>query len=147
MDGWPSYWEAMIPMHYATHVVSPCLGMVNGLAEYVSCFGSGTVRDDIAQKSGNKFAVESCHIKIKDNDLSAHIWRFLYDVARQYRESIDLANSRTISVNLGSAIDECFLHAILQTTNSHFLVAQSLFHVSDTDHVGIRLASNVVRLT
>ena len=59
MDGWPSYWEEMIPMHYATHVVSPCLGMVDGLAEYVSCFGSGTVRDDIAQKSGNKFAVES----------------------------------------------------------------------------------------
>jgi predicted dehydrogenase len=26
MDGWPDYWEKMIPMHYATHVVSPCLG-------------------------------------------------------------------------------------------------------------------------
>ena len=94
MDGWPSYWEKMIPMHYATHVVSPCLGMVDGLAEYVSCFGSGTVRDDIAQKSGNKFAVESCHIKLKDSDLSAHVWRFLYDVARQYRESIDVYGSK-----------------------------------------------------
>ena len=79
MDGWPDYWEKMIPMHYATHVVSPCLGMVDGLAEYVSCFGSGTVRDDIAQKSGNKFAVETCHIKVKNSDLTAHIWRFLYD--------------------------------------------------------------------
>ncbi|HHK42343.1 MAG TPA: Gfo/Idh/MocA family oxidoreductase, partial [Planctomycetaceae bacterium] len=38
MDGWPEYWERMIPMHYATHVVSPCLGLVHGLAEYVSCF-------------------------------------------------------------------------------------------------------------
>ena len=94
MDGWPSYWEEMIPMHYATHVVSPCLGMVDGLAEYVSCFGSGTVREDIAQKSGNTFAVESCHIKIKDSDLSAHIWRFLYDVARQYRESIDVYGTK-----------------------------------------------------
>jgi predicted dehydrogenase len=94
MDGWPSYWEEMIPMHYATHVVSPCLGMVDGLAEYVSCFGSGTVRDDIAQKSGSTFAVESCHIKIKDSDLSAHIWRFLYDVARQYRESIDVYGTK-----------------------------------------------------
>ncbi|MDE2682474.1 MAG: Gfo/Idh/MocA family oxidoreductase [Verrucomicrobiota bacterium] len=94
MDGWPSYWEAMIPMHYATHVVSPCLGMVDGLAEYVSCFGSGTVRDDIAQKSGSTFAVESCHIKIKDNDVSAHIWRCLYDVARQYRESIDVYGTK-----------------------------------------------------
>ncbi len=94
MDGWPAYWEKMIPMHYATHVVSPCLGLVNGRAEYVSCFGSGTVRDDIAQKSGNKYAVESCHIKIKDTDLTAHIWRFLYDVARQYRESFDVYGTK-----------------------------------------------------
>jgi predicted dehydrogenase len=94
MDGWPSYWERMIPMHYATHVVSPCLGLLNGLAEYVSCFGSGTVRDDIAQKSGNKFAVESCHIKVKDSDVTAHIWRFLYDVARQYRESFDVYGTK-----------------------------------------------------
>lgn len=94
MDGWPDYWEKMIPMHYATHVVSPVLGLVNGRADYVSCFGSGTVRDDIQQKSGNKFAVESCHIKIKDSDVSAHIWRFLYDTARQYRESFDVYGTK-----------------------------------------------------
>ncbi len=94
MDGWPEYWERMIPMHYATHVVSPCLGLVNGRAEYVSCFGSGTVRDDIRKKSGNRFAVESCHIKIKDSDVAAHIWRFLYDTARQYRESFDVYGTK-----------------------------------------------------
>jgi predicted dehydrogenase len=94
MDGWPDYWQKMIPMHYATHVVSPCLGLVNGRAEYVSCFGSGTVREDIHQKSGNRFAVESCHIKIKDSDIVAHIWRFLYDVARQYRESFDVYGTK-----------------------------------------------------
>src|SRR5262245_54469660 len=94
MDGWPAYWEKMIPMHYATHVVSPVLGLVNGRAEYVSCFGSGTVREDIQKKSGNKFAVESCHIKIKDSDIAAHIWRFLYDTARQYRESFDVYGAK-----------------------------------------------------
>jgi predicted dehydrogenase len=94
MDGWPAYWEKMIPMHYATHVVSPVLGLMNGLAEYVSCFGSGTVRDDIREKSGNSFAVESCHIKIADSDVAAHIWRFLYDTARQYRESFDVYGSK-----------------------------------------------------
>jgi predicted dehydrogenase len=52
MDGWPDYWERMIPMHYATHVVSPVLGLVDGRAEYVSCLGSGTVRPDIQEKSG-----------------------------------------------------------------------------------------------
>jgi predicted dehydrogenase len=81
MDGWPEYWERMIPMHYATHVVSPVLGLVDGRAEYVSCFGSGAVRDDI-------------HIKIADSDISAHIWRFLYDTARQYRESFDVYGTK-----------------------------------------------------
>jgi len=94
MDGWPEYWERMIPMHYATHVVSPCLGLVDGLAEYVSCFGSGKVRNDIAEKSGNRFAVESCHIKIQDSDLTAHVWRALFDVARQYRESFDVYGTK-----------------------------------------------------
>ena len=94
MDGWPEYWERMIPMHYATHVVSPVLGLVNGRAEYVSCFGSGTIREDLARKSGNKYAVESCHIKIKDSDISAHIWRFLFDTARQYRESFDVYGTK-----------------------------------------------------
>jgi predicted dehydrogenase len=94
MDGWPDYWERMIPMHYATHVVSPCLGLLDRPAEYVSCLGSGTVREDIQKKSGNKFAVESCHIKIKDSDVVAHIWRFLYDTARQYRESFDVYGTK-----------------------------------------------------
>jgi predicted dehydrogenase len=94
MEGWPSYWEEMIPMHYATHVVSPVLGLVDGLAEYVTCIGSGTVNDDIRAKSGSAFAVEACHIKIKDSDVGAHIWRFLHDVARQYRESFDVYGTK-----------------------------------------------------
>src|SRR5436853_3567315 len=94
MDGWPAYWERMVPMHYATHVVSPVLGLVDGRAEYVSCFGSGTVREDIRKKSGSQFAVESCHIKIKDSDIAVHVWRFLFDTARQYRESFDVYGTK-----------------------------------------------------
>ena len=94
MEGWPEYWERMIPMHYATHVVSPVLGLVKGRAEYVSCFGSGTINDRLAEKSGNPYAVESCHIKIKDSDVAAHIWRFLFDTARQYRESFDVYGAK-----------------------------------------------------
>ncbi len=75
-------------------MVSPCLGLVNGPAEYVSCLGSGVVRDDIAEKSGNRFAVQSCHIKVKDSDLTVPVWRCLYDVARQYRESFDVYGSK-----------------------------------------------------
>ncbi len=94
MEGWPEYWERMIPMHYATHVVSPVLGLVNGRAECVSCFGSGTINPTLAKKSGNKYAVESCHIKILNSDISAHIWRFLFDTARQYRESFDVYGTK-----------------------------------------------------
>ncbi len=94
MDGWPSYWEEMIPMHYATHVVSPVLGLVDGMAEYVSCIGSGTISEDLAGKSGNSSAVQSCHIKLKDSDIAAHIWRFLFDTARQYRESFDVYGTK-----------------------------------------------------
>ena len=42
MEGWPEYWERMKPMHYATHVVSPVLGLMNKSAEYVSCFRIGS---------------------------------------------------------------------------------------------------------
>ena len=94
MEGWPEYWERMVPMHYATHVVSPVLGLVRGHAEYVSCFGSGTINERLAAKSGSSFAVESCHIKIKDSDVAAHVWRCLFDTARQYRESFDVYGSR-----------------------------------------------------
>ena len=94
MEGWPEYWERMIPMHYATHVVSPVLGLVDGLAEYVSCFGSGRIDAQLAEKSGNAYAVESCHIKIKDSDVAAHIWRFLFGTARQYRESFDVYGTK-----------------------------------------------------
>ena len=94
MEGWPEYWERMIPMHYATHVVSPVLGLVNKRAEYVSCFGSGCIRNELAVKSGNKYAVESCHIKLQDSDIAAHIWRFLFDTARQYRESFDVYGTK-----------------------------------------------------
>ena len=33
-------------------------------------------------------------VKIKDSDLTAHVWRSLYDVARQYRESIDVYGTK-----------------------------------------------------
>ena len=94
MEGWPEYWEHMIPMHYATHVVSPVLGLVDGRAEYVSCIGSGTISEELAGKSGNSSAVQSCHIKLKDSDIAAHIWRFLFDTARQYRESFDVYGTK-----------------------------------------------------
>ena len=94
MDGWPNYWPGLPPMWYATHCVGPVAALTGAQAEYVSCFGSGTIREELIAKYNSPFAVESCHIKFKNSDLSARIIRSLFDTARQYRESIDVYGSK-----------------------------------------------------
>jgi predicted dehydrogenase len=90
MDGWPNYWPGLPPMWYATHCVGPVSGLAGAPAEYVSCFGSGTIRAELQAHYGSPFAVETAHIKFLNSDLSARIIRSLFDTARQYRESIDV---------------------------------------------------------
>lgn len=90
MDGWPGYWPGLPPMYYATHCVGPVLGLPKKDAEYVSCFPSGTIREEMHHHYNSPFAVETTHIKMRDSDLTARIIRSLFDVARQYRESIDV---------------------------------------------------------
>lgn len=94
MDGWPGYWPGLPPMHYATHCVGPVLGLARNEAEFVSCFPSGTIREEMHGCYGSPFAVESTHIRFKDCDLSAHVYRSLYDVARQYRESFEVYGTK-----------------------------------------------------
>ena len=94
MDGWPNYWPGLPPMWYATHCVGPVSGLIGKPAEYVSCFGSGTVRKELIKCYGSPFAVETAHIKYADTDVSARIIRSLFDTARQYRESIDVYGSK-----------------------------------------------------
>jgi predicted dehydrogenase len=94
MDGWPNYWPGLPPMWYATHCVGPMLGLTKGTADYVSCFGSGTIRKELIKCYRSPFAVETAHIKFRNSDLTARIYRSLFDTARQYRESIDVYGSK-----------------------------------------------------
>ena len=94
MDGWPGYWPGLPPMHYATHCVGPVLGLGRDEAEYVSCFPSGTIREEMHDCYGSPYAVETTHIKFANSDLSAQVYRSLFDVARQYRESFEVYGSR-----------------------------------------------------
>ncbi len=94
MAGWPGYWEGLPPMHYATHCVGPVLALPKAQAEYVSCFGSGRIDEELIPKYGSPFAIETCHIKLKDSDLSAEVTRSLFNTARQYRESFDVYGSK-----------------------------------------------------
>ena len=86
--------------------------------------GSGRVAEDLAAKSGCRHAVQSCHIKVKDQDVAAHIWRFLFNTARQYKESFDVYGTKksvewplvegeehvvhTVSIRFGSPIAYSF---------------------------------------
>lgn len=90
MDGWPGYWPGLPPMHYATHCVGPVLGLARNEAEYVSCFPSGTIREEMHECYGSPYAVETTHIKFHNSDLCAQVLRSLFDVARQYRESFEV---------------------------------------------------------
>src|SRR6266702_19064 len=90
MAGWPGYWEGLPPMHYATHAVSPCLALVRGEAEYVSCFGSGRIEDRLIAKYGSPFAVESALFKVRNQQLAFEVTRSLFETARQYVESFDV---------------------------------------------------------
>ncbi|MDA0196433.1 MAG: Gfo/Idh/MocA family oxidoreductase [Bacteroidetes bacterium] len=94
MSGWPGYWEGLPPMYYATHCVGPVLALSRDQAEYVSCFGSGKIDEQLIPKYGSPFAVESCHIKFKNSNLAAEITRSLFNTARQYRESFDVYGSK-----------------------------------------------------
>ena len=94
MDGWPNYWPGLPPMWYATHCVGPVAGLIGKSAEYVSCFGSGTIRKELIRCYGSPFAVETAHIKFRGSDVSARIIRSLFDTARQYRESIDVYGTK-----------------------------------------------------
>jgi predicted dehydrogenase len=94
MDGWPNYWPGLPPMYYATHCVGPVLALTKAEAETVSCFGSGTIRAELHAYYNSPFAVESTHIKFRNSDLSALVYRSLFDTARQYRESFEVYGSK-----------------------------------------------------
>jgi hypothetical protein len=74
--------------------VGPVLGLTRDQAEYVSCFASGTIREELHHNYNSPFAVESTHIKFKNSDLSAFVYRSLFDVARQYRESFEVYGTK-----------------------------------------------------
>src|SRR5215831_15489918 len=57
MDGWPNYWPGLPPMWYATHCVGPVCALTGATAEYVSCFGSGTIRRELVEQYNSPFAV------------------------------------------------------------------------------------------
>ncbi len=90
MEGWPAYWEGYPPMRHGTHCIGPCLALVKGEAEWVSCVGSGRIRENYINKYGSPYSFQSAHYKVRDQDVGFEVSRFLYGVTRQYLESFDV---------------------------------------------------------
>jgi len=78
MAGWPGYWEGLPPMHYATHAVSPLLALAGKQAEFVSCFGSGRIADNLITKYGSPFAVESALFLLRNSNFAGEGTRSLF---------------------------------------------------------------------
>jgi len=95
MEGWPGYWEGLPPMHYATHCVSPCLALVQGEAQSVSCLGSGRIDDALIAKYGSPFSFETAHFRVRDQDVAGEVTRYLFGAQRQYAESFDVYGSKS----------------------------------------------------
>lgn len=90
MAGWPGYWEGLPPMLYATHAVSPLLALAEREAEFVSCFGSGKIADNLSAKYGSPFALESALFRLRDSNLACEVTRSLFETSREYIESFDV---------------------------------------------------------
>jgi predicted dehydrogenase len=93
MAGWPDYWKALPPMHYATHAVAPLLALAGREAESVRCLGSGRVQRETLP-DGSAFAVESALFRLRESDLAMEVTRSLFDVAREYVESFNVHGDR-----------------------------------------------------
>ena len=93
MDGWPGYWPGLPPMHYATH----CVGPVLGLGRHDAVDQLFPERND-SRGDARMLWLSLCRrdhpLKFRNSDLSAQVYRSLFDVARQYRESFEVYGSK-----------------------------------------------------
>ncbi|MBV9866227.1 MAG: Gfo/Idh/MocA family oxidoreductase [Abitibacteriaceae bacterium] len=91
MENWPSYWQGLPPMWYATHAVAPCLAFAQTRANSVRCLGSGTMRAELKQPYHNPFPIETAIFELeREEPLSMEITRALFHSARGYEESFTI---------------------------------------------------------
>lgn len=94
MENWPSYWEGLPPMHYATHAVSPLLALSNSRAVKVHCFGSGFMREELCNQYDNPYPIETAIFQLDRENLCAEVTRTLFHTVRGYMESFNVFGER-----------------------------------------------------
>ncbi|MCQ6560212.1 Gfo/Idh/MocA family protein [Paenibacillus mendelii] len=90
MEGWPSYWMGLPPMHYATHAVAPLLAIADTRAKKVHCLGSGFMREELKKPYGNPFPIECAIFQLDKADLAAEVSRSLFYMARKGAETFSV---------------------------------------------------------
>ena len=97
MDGWPSYWAGLPPMHYATHALGPLLHLTGARATTVHCVGSGHMRAALHAQYNNPFPIETATFQLQGPSISgvaAEVTRSLFETAVTFKESFDIYGDR-----------------------------------------------------
>lgn len=93
MENWPDYWMGLPPMWYGTHAMGPMIAISGSRVKSVTCYGSGTMSEELQKRYGNPYPVESAHL-IFENGLVGEATRSLFETARVYQEGFFLYGSR-----------------------------------------------------
>jgi predicted dehydrogenase len=90
MENWPAYWMGLPPMHYATHAVAPLLRLLGTRASRVHSFGSGVMGEELRERYGNPYPVETAIFQLEGTPVAAEVTRTLFHTARDYTESFSV---------------------------------------------------------
>ncbi|WP_424769310.1 Gfo/Idh/MocA family protein [Paenibacillus sp. sgz302251] len=90
MDGWPDYWKGFPPLMHPTHALGPVLDLIGKRPTKVHCFGSGSMRDELVQKYGNPYPIETAIYQLEDSDVAVELTRTMFHTARAYSESFNV---------------------------------------------------------
>jgi len=90
MENWPSYWQGLPPMHYATHAVAPLLCLADTRATEVHCYGSGVMREELTKQYGNPYPAETAIFRLEKEEIAAEVSRTLFHTVRSYVESFNI---------------------------------------------------------
>src|SRR5690606_31265306 len=89
VEGLQDHWLGYPPMHYATHCFAPLVFLAKSPVKKVFCFGSGVIPEEMAERYGNPFAVESANVEF-ENGLKGTVARSFNGVAKAYIEQFDV---------------------------------------------------------
>lgn len=94
IEGYPDYWKAVPPMHYATHAIAPLLALTETRATRVNCLGSGVLSPHLKTSEESPFRLEAALFRLENPPIAAEVTRSWFETARPYVEGFDVYGSK-----------------------------------------------------